>query len=138
MKRYFFVCAAALVLCACGDNQAKSSTPALQNKHFVIEKLEFAGETFAPSALQDENSSISFEKDSYNGFAGCNNFFGSFSTKNGKIHFNADGGATKMMCPPEIMAFEDTLLGNLQGEFTLEEQNESFILKSNQLKIYLK
>lgn len=43
-----------------------------------------------------------------------------------------------MMCPPEIMAFEDTLLGNLQGEFTLEEQNESFILKSNQLKIYLK
>ena len=129
--------ACALVFIACAGKNGVAFGD-IENKSLIIDKIIVSGKTFMPSSLQDDRASISFSKADYNGFAGCNNFFGSFSTKNGKIHFNADGGATKMMCPPEIMAFEDTLLGNLQGEFTLEEQNESFILKSNQLKIYLK
>lgn len=137
MKGYFFICVATLLFYACDGNQAKSNATSLQNKHFVIKKLEFAGKTLTPSSFQDENSSISFENDSYNGFAGCNNFFGSLGLNGGKVSFLNNGGSTKMMCLPQIMAFEDILLGNLQGEFELYEQNDNFILRSNQLTIYL-
>lgn len=137
MKKVLLSGVVVLLLCACNDKSASSRLISLQNQSFVIQKLELAGKTLTPSALQDENSSISFDNTSYNGFAACNNFFGSFSAKNGKIHFNADGGATKMMCPPDIMAFEDDLLANLYGEFTLDKENESIILQSNKIKIYL-
>ena len=137
MKKVLLSGVVVLLLCACNDKSASSRLISLQNQSFVIQKLELAGKTLTPSALQDENSSISFENTSYNGFAACNNFFGSFSAKNGKIHFNTDGGATKMMCPPDIMAFEDDLLANLYGEFTLDKENESIILQSNKIKIYL-
>ena len=137
MKKVLLSGVVVLLLCACNDKSASSRLISLQNQSFVIQKLELAGKTLTPSALQDENSSISFENTSYNGFAACNNFFGSFSAKNGKIHFNADGGATKMMCPPDTMAFEDDLLANLYGEFTLDKENESIILQSNKIKIYL-
>lgn len=40
-----------------------------------------------------------------NGNAGCNNFFGSFTYKNGALKFADNMGATRMMC--QNMKFED-------------------------------
>ena len=136
MKKSLVVAFVALALCACKDDGAKISPQSLQNQAFLIEKLDIGGKITAPPA-QDEQPSLSFESDRYNGFAACNSFFGTFAIKNDKIRLNADIGATKMMCPPEVMGFEDDLLANLYGEFALEMGDRGFILKSNKMKIYL-
>ena len=136
MKKILFFITISLVFCAC-KNESVNALQALQNQSFIIAKLEFEGKTLTPSPLQDENSSISFDETQYNGFAGCNHFFGFFATKGDKISFLGNGGATKMMCPPEIMGFEDDLLANLYGEFSLESINESLVLGTSKIKIFL-
>lgn len=103
-----------------------------------IKKIAILDKIFTPSSLQDENANIRFTGTQYNGFSGCNRFFGSFGLKNGKIVFKDNGGATKMLCPPEVMRFEDALLSHLKGEFTLLKEKDSFVLHSNEIKIYLK
>lgn len=134
MKKYLCV-AFALAFLACGDEVAFKD---FENKSLTIEKITLSSETFTPSSLQDESANITFTGNQYNGFSGCNRFFGSFSLKNDKISFEGNGGSTKMLCPPEVMGFEDVLLGHLNGEFTLTKENEGFILHSNEIKIYLK
>lgn len=136
MKKYLLFLTAFAFL-ACGD-KGNVAFANIENKHLNIEKLIIAGKNFIPSTLQDENASITFTQSSYNGFAGCNRFFGSFSVKGDKISFADNGGATRMMCPPEVMRFENALLTHLRGEFTLSKENNSYILKSNEIKIYLK
>ena len=138
MKKILLFVVISLVFCACDEESAAGVSPkSVQNQNFIIAKLEIAGKTLTPSPLQDENSSISFDVAQYNGFAACNGFFGSFTIKNDKIRFNESGGATKMMCPPEVMAFEDELLSNLYGEFGVESEGESLVLKSSKIKIFL-
>lgn len=136
VKKYLCI-ALALAFMACDDKDSVAFE-SIANNSLNIEKFIVAGETFTPSALQDENASINFSQNDYNGFAGCNRFFGSFSLKDGKIVFADNGGATRMLCPPEIMRFEDALLGYLNGEFALGKENDSFILHSKEMKIYLK
>lgn len=135
MKKYLCV-ALALVFVACNEKDGVALAN-IENKSLNIQKLIVANETLTPSPLQDENASISFSQKDYNGFAGCNRFFGSFSVKGDKIVFADNGGATRMLCPPEVMRFEDALLRNLSGEFTLAKENDSFILRSNKVQIYL-
>lgn len=134
MKKYLLI-AFALAFLACNDEVALKD---LENKDLKIEKIAISGKIFTPSSLQDENASVRFTNTQYNGFSGCNRFFGSFSLKNGKIVFKENGGATKMLCPPEVMRFEDALLSHLKGEFTLLKEKDSFVLHSNEIKIYLK
>lgn len=136
MKKYLLVFTA-LAFLACGD-KADVSFASIDNKHFNIEKLIISGETLTPSVLQDENASITFAQNNYNGFGGCNRFFGSVKPKNDKITFNNDGGATRMLCPPEVMRFENVLLRHLHGDFILSKENDQYILHSNKMKIYLK
>lgn len=132
MKKYLLI-ALALAFLACNDEVALKD---LENKDLKIEKIAISGKIFTP--LQDENASVRFTDKQYNGFSGCNRFFGSFNLKNGKIVFEDNGGATKMLCPPEVMRFEDALLSHLKGEFMLLKEKDSFILHSNEIKIYLK
>lgn len=135
MKKHLCILACALAFVACKDGVAFEK---LENKSLNIQKIIISGETLTPSSLQDENASITFSQKGYNGFAGCNRFFGSFSLNGDKIIFADNGGATRMLCPPEVMRFENALLTHLVGEFTLGKENDSFILHSNKAKIYLK
>lgn len=137
MKKYLYIMACALAFIACEDKNGVAFTD-IENKSLIIDKIIVAGETFTPSPLQDDNASILFSKNDYNGFAGCNSFFGSLSLKGNKIAFAGNGGATKMLCPPEVMLFEDTLLSQLIGEFTLGKENDKLILQSKEMKIYFK
>lgn len=136
MKKIVILAALVFAFCACQDEA--NSLESLKNQAFIIEKLELNGKTLLPSVLQDEKSSLAFEDGKYHGFAACNGFFGSFSLKGGKVRINADGGATKMMCPPEVMGFEDDLLGHFYGDFALEKEGENLVLKSDKIKIYLR
>lgn len=136
MKKYLPIFIAFAFL-ACGDKD-NIAFAHIENKSLNIEKFIISGKNFMPSVLQDENASITFTQNNYNGFAGCNRFFGSLSLKNDKIVFADNGGSTRMLCPPEVMRFEDALLRHLSGEFTLTKENDSYILHSNEMKIYLK
>lgn len=137
MKKHFCIAVVALALVACNEKDGVAFAN-IENKSLNVEKIIVSNETFTPSPLQDENASINFSQKDYNGFAGCNRFFGSFNIKGDKIVFADNGGATRMLCPPEVMGFEDALLGNLNGEFTLTKENDSFLLRSDKVKIYLK
>lgn len=135
MKKYFYIAACALAFIACADKNGVAFS-AIENKSLVIDKIIVANKTFIPSPSQD--ASILFSKNNYNGFGGCNSFFGSFNLNGNKITFDGNGGATKMLCPPEIMIFENTLLSQLMGEFTLSKENNNLILQSKEIKIYFK
>lgn len=137
MKKHFCAVVVALALVACSEKDGIAFAN-IENKSLNVEKIIVSNETFTPSPLQDGNASINFSQKDYNGFAGCNRFFGSFSVKDDKIVFADNGGATRMLCPPEVMHFEDALLGNLNGEFTLAKENDSILLRSDKVKIYLK
>lgn len=137
MKKYFYIMACALAFVACAGKNGVAFGD-IESKSLIIDKIIVSGKTLMPSSLQDENTSISFSKSDYNGFAGCNSFFGSFSLNGNKITFAGNGGATKMLCPPEIMLFEDALLSQLTGEFTLGKENDKLILQSKEMKIYFK
>ena len=55
------------------------------------------------------NISLTFDGDSVNGSAGCNNYMGTFSLDGDVLSFGPLAG-TKMLCPPEIMEHEDRFL----------------------------
>lgn len=137
MKKYLYMMACALAFIACAGNNGVAFGD-IENKSLIIDKIIVSGKTFMPSSLQDDRASVSFSKADYNGFAGCNSFFGSFSLNGNKITFAGNGGATKMLCPSEVMAFEDTLLSHLRGEFTLSKENDKLILQSKEIQIYFK
>lgn len=135
MKKYLYIVACALVFIACANKNSVAFAD-IENKNLIIGKIIIAGKTFMPSLSQD--ASILFSKSNYNGFGGCNSFFGSFKLKSNKITFTNNAGATKMLCPPEIMIFENALLSQLIGEFTLNKENDNLILQSKEIKIYFK
>ena len=137
MKKYLYIMACALAFVACAGKNGVAFGD-IESKSLIIDKIIVSGKTLMPSSLQDENTSISFSKSDYNGFAGCNSFLGSFSLNGNKITFAGNGGATKMLCPPEIMLFEDALLSQLTGEFTLGKENDKLILQSKEMKSYFK
>lgn len=100
---------AAFTLYSCGPTQNKSimetqnptSDNAITNSYWKLETLE--GKDVSSSALKANKEEIGFslnEKENrITGFAGCNNFFGTYKLEEGnRISFSALG-ATKMACP---------------------------------------
>lgn len=134
MKKWLFVALCAAFL-ACKDEGVGFE---LENRAFEIVSIEANGVNIATQGFADEKPRIEFSANAYNGTSGCNSFFGSFVANADTIEFSDNGGATKMLCPPDIMHFEDALLSNLRGKFTLGEENGLLILSSKKAKIYLK
>ncbi|MDR1724949.1 MAG: META domain-containing protein [Bacteroidales bacterium] len=71
--------------------------------------------------------SLSIDKESgnVNGYAGCNRYFGKFEKKKETITFS-QMGATKMMCPSEIMNIEDSFLKALN-------KVDNYLINENEL-----
>lgn len=82
----------------------------------------------------DDKVAIEFTQDGkVNGYAGCNRFFGTYTTQGNTISF--DGvGMTRRMCDSESMAIEDSLSKLLHGDSVIEIQQETLILKKDQIK----
>lgn len=91
-----------LMSCGIANNksmteQKPSSTEALSNNFWVLETLNNEQITH-PKDPREIGFKINTEENRISGFAGCNNFFGSFTSKeSGKIEFS-QMGATKMAC----------------------------------------
>lgn len=88
------------VLCSCGAK--KTAVSGSIDGNWKI--LEIEGEKVADV---DKTPAITFntKEKRVNGNAGCNNFFGGFTYKNGSLKFDNNMGATRMMC--HNMKFED-------------------------------
>lgn len=91
------------VMCACGTK--KTAVSESIDGNWTI--LEVGGEKVVDVEKTPE---ITFDtkENRVNGNAGCNNFFGSFTYVDGKLTFEDNMGATRMMC--KNMKFEDKAL----------------------------
>lgn len=64
------------------------------------------------------------------GNTGCNSYFTDFKRVDSEnIEVSTNGGATKMMCDRDSMAFESAFLQSLVGRFNVMESNDLVSLK---------
>jgi len=106
MKTFIFATAAlALVnLSTCQEKQMR-----LENSAWLVEEI-------GGTKMQAPVPTLEFRPDGrVGGKASCNNYGGSYKLADGRIGFSGLF-ATKMACPPPMMAQEQALLASLQGE----------------------
>ncbi|MCX2717166.1 META domain-containing protein [Helicobacter sp. MIT 21-1697] len=90
--------------------------------------------------LGERNAFVSFEVDkSFYGNAGCNNFFGNYEIKaNNTLAINNGAGMTRMMCAPESMEIEDTLMHILgDGNSSAHISGNTLTLQKGHIKAIL-
>ena len=83
----------------------------LTNTYWRLDKL---GEdpVITPEGVKEAHMILAADESRVHGNAGCNNFFGQFSTKDDKLSFSALG-STMMACPEAMMNTEQAFLGVL-------------------------
>lgn len=133
MKKTILSVTAAVFLLACSQEQSQDFN--LEGKEFKLAKLIIDGKELE---LNGENKPfITFAKGQFSGFAGCNRFFGNFTQEKNKLNIAENSGATKMLCDPESMSFEDNLLGNFNSTFEIKSENNALTLEKANFKIIL-
>lgn len=88
------------VMCACGTKKAAVAESIDGNWKIT----EIDGEKVADVEKTPEIT-FNMKEGRVNGNAGCNNFFGGFTYKDGSLKFGDNMGATRMLC--RNMKFED-------------------------------
>ncbi|WP_175455540.1 META domain-containing protein [Winogradskyella thalassocola] len=113
-------------------SSCKSSTDVVENSKNMQETLSG---TYYITQLEGTNVIsnklvITFDETSnnVNGTAGCNSFFGSYSTENNTITFG-DIAASKRLCPKDIMTIEKQFLKSLSliNSFSIDTNVISFL-----------
>lgn len=106
----------------------------MEDKEFKISHFVVENKTFKSNL-----AILGFDKKDKRvyGKAGCNSFFCSYEDKDNKISLDENIGATKMMCDPEAMEFEDNFLQNFKGIFEITKDNNVIVLDNGKMKIYL-
>lgn len=137
MKKIYLLGVAALIFSAC--SVATLSINELQNKEFTITHFETNGKTYTLPKNAQANISFDNKDKRVFGVAACNRFFGTYTEDGNTIKIDNNLASTKMLCDNESMNFEDNFLRNFSGEFKIQSNgNESIILDSKKMKIYLK
>lgn len=113
-------------------SSCKSTTEVTENSKAMPDQLSG---TYYISELEDSNVTsyklvITFDKalNKVNGVAGCNRFFGNYTTNNNTITFE-DMATSKKLCPEDIMAVERQFLEilNQVNTFSIEGNIVSFL-----------
>ena len=146
MKKTLQLTLIATFFAACANNTsinsnpvAKTSTGISQNKLFQIDKIIIKGKTFNPKNTE-EIPNISFDKDKFYGYSGCNRFFGAYQSSADILQIEADRAAsTQMLCHPlDVMEFENAFLSNFKGKFKISYDKEKLVLSSDEMTILFK
>ncbi|EPN1531972.1 META domain-containing protein [Campylobacter upsaliensis] len=144
MKKFGVALASLAFFIGCASHNATNQTGgetmktlSLEGQNLKIEKIVIGGKSFNPENME-ENPNISFDKDKFYGFAGCNRFFGNYKKKD--MNMQIDGAAsTQMLCHPQsVMEFESAFLMNFKGDFKIVNEGSKIILGGDLAKIYLK
>lgn len=119
----FLIAASALLLAACGQQTANHSvtTEDLQGRWVISGVLP-------TEALTQHVPWLIFEKDTVSGYAGCNNFMGSYELKDQSISFGPLA-STKMYCEGPQMQQEDVLLKALSQNLQLQKDQQKLLLQ---------
>ena len=72
------------------------------------------------------------------GNTGCNSYFTDFKRVDSEnIEVSTNGGATKMMCDRDSMAFESAFLQSLVGRFSVTTSGNKMSLTSDKMQVVL-
>ncbi|MBZ7943056.1 META domain-containing protein [Campylobacter sp. RM13744] len=143
MKKTLQMTLAAACFAGCASTSVSSSANTqnklVQNQQLKIERIVVDGKTFDPKNAE-EIPNISFDKDKFYGYSGCNRFFGSYVNNGDSIKINGAGAAsTQMLCHPmDVMNFENSFLSNFNGTFKISNENGKLILNNGKMKIFFK
>lgn len=123
-----------LVLIFGGCSVAGLKVTDLENREFKIFHVVIDNKI-----LKFDSAKIGFDKKEKRvyGKAGCNSFFASYEDKGDRISIDENIGATKMICDPEAMEFEDNFLQNFNGVFEIITDKNVVVLNNGKMKIYL-
>lgn len=109
----------------CGNAQDSQSQIAYR---WVLSSLDNAGRPINV-VMSEHTAYVDFDSNQgLNGNAGCNGFFGNYTFKHNKLRF-IGVGMTRMLCAPESMAVEDTLVR------LFADGTSDVLIQSNQLTI---
>lgn len=133
-----------LLLASCAKNSNNTNATNITNNEkyvriyhsqWVFTELQ-EGLYKADLKKPEKPATLNIEKESFNGYSGCNNFFGEFGIKNNKIK-NSKVGSTKMMCPKEFMEIEQIILKLLSNPSKYAIKDNKLILKQGNIKAVL-
>lgn len=116
MKKALGMCILAMAFIGCGDESAK-----LYNTWNIVALSD--GGNPIDVGHSERKISITIDKDKFNGYSGCNSFFGSYKI-NGDQFQSANPGMTRMLCEPKSMEIEESLIklfSDNSVRFTLQE-----------------
>lgn len=125
--------------CAANSTKEQASSMALsfsENQALKIDKIIVDGKTYSPKNAE-ESPNISFEKNKFYGYSGCNRFFGSYQSDGKNLQIEGDRVAsTQMFCHPlDVMEFENSFLSNFKGSFKIINNNGKLIFKNDTMEI---
>ena len=134
MKKIVFVMIVAFGR-AFGAGSAEKTDILPQKAEYKIVQIVINGKvTQAP-----EGAIFGIDDTKIYGNTGCNSYFTDFKRVDSEnIEVSTNGGATKMMCDRDSMAFESAFLQNLVGKFNVMESNDLVSLKGEKMEVVLK
>ncbi len=104
-----------------------SSVAVLEASHWQLAQyLNLSGDTNTPLGGNPINLKLSEGK--FNGTAGCNSYFGSYSVAGEKLDFAQPIGATMKLCPPPVMEQEHAYLELLSQVNSYHIDDETLVL----------
>lgn len=134
MKKIVFVMIVAFGM-AFGAGSAEKTDILPQKAEYKIVQIVINGK-----AIQvPEGAIFGIDNTKIYGNTGCNSYFTDFKRVDSEnIEVSTNGGATKMMCDRDSMAFEDAFLQNLVGKFSVMESSDLVSLKGEKMEVVLK
>lgn len=134
MKKIVFVMIVVFGM-AFGAGSAEKTDILPQKAEYKIVQIVINGKaTKAP-----EGAIFGIDDTKIYGNTGCNSYFTDFKRVDSEnIEVSTNGGATKMMCDRDSMAFESAFLQNLVGKFNVMESNDLVSLKGEKMEVVLK
>ena len=122
MKKIFFILTS-IVLCGLLMSACEEESSKIYNTWNLI-TLSVDDNPIDPTN-SEKQVFITVEDQKFNGYAGCNLFFGNLKVQKNKIQTSSTG-STKMLCEPSAMEIETTLLrlfADSVVDFVIKDKN---------------
>ena len=140
------LCACGVIFMGCnGESEAKMNPwDMLKSKEsWNIISLKGGKDGMQKSVLFGDNAdskyNIAFKESEFSGTFGCNGVFGSYKVTGDILEFS-NAGATKKMCPPEVMENEEKLLQGILNQKTkvIINKDSTISLSAENFEVILK
>jgi len=117
-----------------GDRESVANGSALDGSAWTIVSLESGGTT-TPAP---ENAYLSYDDGHVFVSTGCNRGIADFEVGDGTVTIGTNMAMTRKACEPDLMTWEESLVGFLQGEFAYTLSGEDLTLTSDTGTLTLK